>query len=205
MEIRELQELTAIENAQPTSERATIEIHSRLQFLPNEHTKAITSIQFYVCEDELLTTSMDKSVRLCLVDSGQLLKCFTDHCSVIQALFLPVDPSAVVCVNSSAIWRLVDVKNGEVKQNLQLEKCVRSIAFDDRGRFLFAGDLGGFMSVFDAANVPNFRLRFRTKIARYDLLHRFRRCCSWVSSVSTSQLYGLERQGGRCHLQSRAC
>ena len=59
-------------DAKPASDHSNIAVHSRL----HGHTRAITSIFFNLLEDQLVTTSIDKSVRFWSVDSGEMLKVF---------------------------------------------------------------------------------------------------------------------------------
>jgi len=60
------------------ADHSNIAVHSRLV----GHSRAITSIFFNLLEDQLVTTSIDKSVRFWSVESGEMLKVFTDSSPV---------------------------------------------------------------------------------------------------------------------------
>merc|ERR1711988_1864714 len=115
------------------ADHANIAVHSRLV----GHSRAITSIFFNLLEDQLVTTSIDKSVRFWSVDSGEMLKVFTDSSPVPVAAFLPFNPQVFVAANSNAVLRLVNVQNGMVLQKLKVETEVRALKFDDTGLFLW--------------------------------------------------------------------
>merc|ERR1719331_3611363 len=123
------------------SDHSNIAVHSRLV----GHSRAITSIFFNLLEDQLVTTSIDKSVRFWGVDSGEMLKVFTDSSLVPVAAFLPFNPQVFVAANSNAVLRLVNVQNGMVLQKLKVETEVRALKFDDTGLFLLAGTKNGFL------------------------------------------------------------
>ena len=105
-----------------------------------------SQIFFNLLEDQLVTTSIDKSVRFWSVETGEMLKVFTDSSPVPVAAFLPFNPQVFVAANSNAVLRLVNVQNGMVLQKLKVETEVRALKFDDSGLFLLAGilrSLGG--------------------------------------------------------------
>ena len=79
-----------------------------LRFLQG-HTRAVTSILFNTLADTLVTTSIDKSVRFWGVDSGEMLKVFTDAAPVYVAVFLPFNPQVFIAANANAFLRLVNV------------------------------------------------------------------------------------------------
>merc|ERR1712039_8501 len=60
-----------------------------------------SSIFFNLLEDQLVTTSIDKSVRFWGIDTGEMLKVFTDSSPVPVATFLPFNPQVFVAAN----WR----------------------------------------------------------------------------------------------------
>merc|ERR1719201_2590149 len=150
------------EKVQKPSEHSNIAIHSRLV----GHTRAITSIFFNLLEDNLVTTSIDKSVRFWSVDSGEMLKVFTDSSPVPVASFLPFNPSVFVAANSNAVLRLVNVQNGQVLQKLKVETEVRALKFDDTGLFLIAGTKNGFLHVLEAIDACAIKFKFKLALAR---------------------------------------
>merc|ERR1719160_630767 len=149
-------------DAKPASDHSNIAVHSRL----HGHTRAITSIFFNLLEDQLVTTSIDKSVRFWSVDTGEMLKVFTDSSPVPVAAFLPFNPSVFVAANSNAVLRLVNAMNGQVLQKLKVETEVRALRFDDTGLFLIAGTKNGFLHVLEAVDATALKFKFKLHLAR---------------------------------------
>merc|ERR1712078_4415 len=146
----------------PPADHSNIAVHSRLV----GHSRAITSIFFNLLEDSLVTTSIDKSVRFWSVDTGEMLKVFTDSSPVPVAAFLPFNPLVFVAANSNAVLRLVNVQNGVVLQKLKVETEVRALKFDDTGLFLLAGTKNGSIQVLEASDASSLKFRFRVALAR---------------------------------------
>jgi len=146
----------------PPADHSNIAIHSRLM----GHARAITSIFFNMLEDQLVTTSIDKSVRFWGVDSGEMLKVFTDSSPVPVAAFLPFNPLVFVAANSNAVLRLVNVQNGVVLQKLKVETEVRALKFDDTGLFLLAGTKNGSIHVLEARDNNSLNFKFKVQLAR---------------------------------------
>jgi len=148
--------------ASPPADHSNIAVHSRLV----GHSRAITSIFFNLLEDQLVTTSIDKSVRFWGVDSGEMLKVFTDSSPVPVAAFLPFNPQVFVAANSNAVLRLVNVQNGMVLQKLKVETEVRALKFDDTGLFLLAGTKNGSIHVLEASDSSTLKFKFKVQLAR---------------------------------------
>mmetsp|Transcript_41275 Transcript_41275/g.66676 ORF Transcript_41275/g.66676 Transcript_41275/m.66676 type:complete len:1698 (-) Transcript_41275:250-5343(-) len=148
--------------AVPPADHSNIAVHSRLV----GHSRAITSIFFNLLEDQLVTTSIDKSVRFWGIDSGEMLKVFTDSSPVPVAAFLPFNPQVFVAANSNAVLRLVNVQNGMVLQKLKVETEVRALKFDDTGLFLLAGTKSGSIHVLEASDASTLKFKFKVNLAR---------------------------------------
>jgi myosin heavy subunit/signal recognition particle receptor subunit beta len=146
----------------PPADHSNIAVHSRLV----GHSRAITSIFFNLLEDQLVTTSIDKSVRFWQVDTGEMLKVFTDSSPVPVAAFLPFNPQVFVAANSNAVLRLVNVQNGMVLQKLKVETEVRALKFDDTGLFLLAGTKNGSIHVLEASDSNTLKFKFKVQLAR---------------------------------------
>jgi len=146
----------------PPADHSNIAVHSRLV----GHTRAITSVFFNLLEDQLVTTSIDKSVRFWGIDSGEMLKVFTDSSPVPVATFLPFNPQVFVAANSNAVLRLVNVQNGMVLQKLKVETEVRALKFDDTGLFLIAGSKSGSIHVLEASDSSTLKFKFKIQLAR---------------------------------------
>jgi len=147
---------------QTPADHSNIAVHSRLV----GHSRAITSIFFNLLEDQLVTTSIDKSVRFWGVDNGEMLKVFTDSSPVPVAAFLPFNPQVFVAANSNAVLRLVNVQNGMVLQKLKVETEVRALRFDDTGLFLLAGTKNGSIHVLEASDSNTLKFKFKVQLAR---------------------------------------
>jgi WD40 repeat protein len=130
------------------------------------HTRAITSVFFNNIEDQMVSTSIDKSVRIWSVDDGEMLKVFTDSAPVPVAQFLPFNPQCFVAGNSNAVLRLVNVHNGMVLQKLKVDQEVRALKFDDTGLFLLAGTKAGAIHVLEASDYTTLKFRFKVMLAR---------------------------------------
>lgn len=150
------------DNAAPPPDHSNIAVHSRLV----GHSRAITSVFFNLLEDQLVTTSIDKSVRFWNVDTGEMLKVFTDSSPVPVAAFLPFNPQVFVAANSNAVLRLVNVQNGMVLQKLKVETEVRTLKFDDTGLFLLAGTKSGSIHVLEATDASTLKFKFKVQLAR---------------------------------------
>jgi len=148
--------------AHPTGDHSNIAVHSRLM----GHTRAITSCFFSLLEEQLVTTSIDKSVRFWQVDTGEMVKVFTDSSPIPVAAFLPFNPQVFVAANSNAVLRLVNVQNGGVLQKLKVETEVRSLKFDDTGLFLLAGTKNGSIHVLEASDSSSLKFKFKVQLAR---------------------------------------
>jgi len=146
----------------PPADHSNIGVHSRLV----GHARAITSIFFSLLEDQLVTTSIDKSVRFWNIDTGEMLKVFTDSSPVPVATFLPFNPQVFVAANSNAVLRLVNVSNGMVLQKLKVETEVRALKFDDTGTFLLAGTKSGSIHVLEASDSNTLKFKFKVQLAR---------------------------------------
>ncbi|PHJ18572.1 myosin f, partial [Cystoisospora suis] len=115
---------------------------------------------------QLITSSIDKSIRFWHVDSGDMLKVFTDSSPALSAAFLPFNPTAFVASNSNSILRLVCSTTGRVIQKLKVESEVRALKFDDTGLFCFAGTKAGAVHVLEASDTINIRFKFKTSLGR---------------------------------------
>merc|ERR1712167_402525 len=149
-------------STRPATDHSNIAVHSRLV----GHSRAITSIFFNLLEDQLVTTSIDKSVRFWGVDTGEMLKVFTDSSPVPVASFLPFNPQVFVAANSNAVLRLVNVQNGAVLQKLKVETEVRALKFDDTGLFLLAGTKNGGIHVLEASDSSTLKFKFKVQLTR---------------------------------------
>eukprot|EP00923_Selenidium_pygospionis_P020577 GHVN01035523.1.p1 GENE.GHVN01035523.1~~GHVN01035523.1.p1 ORF type:complete len:1282 (-),score=179.66 GHVN01035523.1:2011-5454(-) len=131
------------------------------------HQKAVTSLFFSSDEDRLVTSSIDKTLRLWDVATGEMRRVFSDTSPALVAAFLPLLPNTVVTSNSQSVLRFFEVGNGTVLQKLKLESEVRTLCFDDTGLFCFAGTKQGTIHVLEFDSFKfNFKFNFNlTKAA----------------------------------------
>ena len=148
------------DGVEPSEQSAKFSVHSRLV----GHSRAITSAFFNSTEDWLVTTSIDKTMRVWRVDNGETLKAFTDSAPLPTAAFLPHDSRVLVVANSNAVLKLVDVENGSLLQNLKIGSEVRALKVDDTGLFLFAGTKDGAVHVLEAPNSTTLEFKFQVQI-----------------------------------------
>eukprot|EP00915_Cephaloidophora_sp_WS-2016_P005461 GHVH01007264.1.p1 GENE.GHVH01007264.1~~GHVH01007264.1.p1 ORF type:complete len:1519 (+),score=224.86 GHVH01007264.1:273-4829(+) len=137
----------------------------------NGHNKAITSIFFTVNEDNLVTTSVDRTVRFWSVETGDMLKVFSDSSPALVALFLPFNPALFVAANSNSILRVVNIQNGHVLQKLKFDSEVRAMKFDNQGMHLVAGTKSGIIHVLEAAEATQLKFRFKIGLSRAAITH----------------------------------
>uniref|UniRef100_A0A0G4GQT3 Uncharacterized protein n=1 Tax=Chromera velia CCMP2878 TaxID=1169474 RepID=A0A0G4GQT3_9ALVE len=146
----------------PSSDNDLVFVHHRL----TGHSRAVTSIFFSPTEDQLVTTSIDKCARLWNVDSGELMKTFTDSSANLGAAFLPSNPKVLVAANSNAVVRLLNADNGIVHQKLKVDSEVRAMRFDGTGKYLMAGTKAGNIHVLEAIDGATLKFKFRLTVAR---------------------------------------
>jgi len=143
-------------------EHSNVSVHSRLL----GHIRAVTSIFFSLLEDQLVTTSIDRSVRFWDVGTGDILKVFTDSSPALAAAFLPFNPSVFVASNANQVLRLVNVQNGTVLQKLKVDSEVRALRFDDTGLFCLAGTKAGAIHVLEATDNHQIKFKFKFNLAK---------------------------------------
>eukprot|EP00923_Selenidium_pygospionis_P051384 GHVN01089204.1.p1 GENE.GHVN01089204.1~~GHVN01089204.1.p1 ORF type:complete len:1366 (+),score=163.96 GHVN01089204.1:999-5096(+) len=146
---------------EPQSDGA-VEIHQKLF----GHQRAITSLFFNLLEDRLVTTSIDGSVRIWDVESGEMVRIFTDSAAALFAAFLPFNPALIVASNANSVLRFFNVENGHVIQKLKLESQVRTICFDDSGLFCLAGTRHGTIHVLEAFDATSTRFKFKFNLTK---------------------------------------
>ena len=163
-----------------TSDGTKVEVHSGMV----GHSKDITSIFFTPQEDILMTASLDKTLRLWSVDSGEMLKYFEDQTAILAAAFLPSNPT-IFAASSSATLRLLRFETQNyLQQRVEIEQ-VRTIQFDDTGLSLIAGTGTGNIHVLQVADIHdvskvNLKFKFMVKVANDTAVT----CLTFVSAVN---------------------
>eukprot|EP00927_Polykrikos_kofoidii_P000010 TRINITY_DN10006_c0_g1_i1.p1 TRINITY_DN10006_c0_g1~~TRINITY_DN10006_c0_g1_i1.p1 ORF type:complete len:610 (+),score=97.64 TRINITY_DN10006_c0_g1_i1:45-1874(+) len=145
----------------PPGDDTNVVVHSRLV----GHSRAITSIFFNLFEDQLVTTSIDKSIRVWHVDTGRILRVLQQGAPVAVAALLPFSPHGFVAASSDALT-LVHVQSGEMLQYLRVDARVRALKFDDTGLFLLAGTKNGSIHVLEASDSTTLKFNFKVHVSR---------------------------------------
>lgn len=130
------------------------------------HTRAITQLFFSYKEDQLVTTSIDKSIRFWSLETGDMLKVFVDSTSCLVAAFLPFNPFLFMVGNANSILRIVDVRNGRVLQKLRAESEVQAVKFDETGLYCYAGTRNGMLHVLESNDSGNIQFKFKNKLSK---------------------------------------
>ncbi|EER20303.1 myosin F, putative [Perkinsus marinus ATCC 50983] len=131
----------ASEARQEAAPGAKVVLHSRLV----GHSRAITSMFFNLLEDTIVTTSIDKSVRFWMVDTGEMLKTGNYRMSILHHHTVPVvavatnqQDSLLASADSLGkivLWRRVDFSHlepasGETagsKRARRLRECLPTV------------------------------------------------------------------------------
>ena len=105
--------------------------------------------------DNLLTTSFDGSVRVWIVNSGEIKHNIQDTSQLMSGLYF--SQNACVIANVAKYVRVVDLNTPRFvdTQQLKLASVACSLTFDDAGRFLLAGTRDGHVEVLKVAGPPN--------------------------------------------------
>uniref|UniRef100_A0A0G4I0A2 Uncharacterized protein n=1 Tax=Chromera velia CCMP2878 TaxID=1169474 RepID=A0A0G4I0A2_9ALVE len=143
------------------SEHSMVATHTRLV----GHSGEASSMCFSPLEDQVVTASIDKTVRVWDSETGEMKKVFTDSLPCLVAAFLPFNPNIFVATNTNAVLRLMNLHNGTVHQKLKVETAVRALTFDDTGRYGMAGTKAGHIHILEASGDKNLKFKFRLQVA----------------------------------------
>lgn len=116
------------------------------------HSRAVTAMAFSPrCRGELVTGSMDKSVRIWDVDSGLQLRAFTYSTAVTATAFPPSGIDSVVVADAASALRLLNIKNGTMVQEISSCGEIRAMAFDSEGPLMFCGSRDGSLAALEVS------------------------------------------------------
>ncbi|KAK1935940.1 putative WD40 repeat myosin-like protein [Babesia divergens] len=144
------------------------------------HTKAVTCMSFSrVDVNELVTSSVDCTIRAWNVMSGHLIKVFNDSYPGLAVLFHPVDPTLFVTCNSNPTIRIINYNKGSVLQKIRTKSELRCLVFDDTNLNCIAGNEKGIVCVYES--LPDLHLKLSTtkQISRGPVT-----CVNFVASTS---------------------
>lgn len=144
------------------------------------HTKAVTCMTFSkVDANELVTSSVDCTIRAWNVMTGQLLKVFNDSFPGLAVLFHPVDPSLFITCNSNPTIRIINYNKGSVLQKIRTKSELRCIVFDDTMMNCIAGNEKGVVCVYESQSDLHLKLSTNKQISRGPVT-----CVNFVPSTS---------------------
>lgn len=137
-----------------------IEVHSRLA----GHSNPVTTVLFNQREDELVTASVDMTVRFWAVNSGEIIRCVVAGSPVLSATFLPICPRVLAVATSNASLRVIDVQTGAELQLLRFGTAVQALEFDDTGCCMLAGMQNGQVHGLEASSSGNLQRMFKAQL-----------------------------------------
>lgn len=111
--------------------------------------QAVTSLYSSNEGRELVSTSIDTTLRFWDLSRGYLTKIFSDSVPVLMADFLPTEPRLFVTSNTRSLLRVVDSIDGRVQQRMKVDSEIRAVCFDTCGLNLIAGTRDGVVESYD--------------------------------------------------------
>ncbi|KAK2195809.1 bifunctional IQ motif [Babesia duncani] len=147
------------------------------------HTKAVTCMSFSrVNADELMTTSVDCTIRAWNVSTGQLIKVFNDSHPGLAVIFHPVELSLFISCNSGPTIRIIDYNRGSVIQKIKTKSEVRTLCFDDTRINCITGSERGTVAVYESQGDMHLKLALTKQISRGPVT-----CVNFVAATSPKQ------------------
>ncbi|CDR94582.1 WD40 repeat myosin-like protein, putative [Babesia bigemina] len=144
------------------------------------HTKAVTCMCFSKVEvNELVTTSVDCTIRAWNVMTGQLIKVFNDSDPGLAVMFHPVDPTLFICCNANPTMRIIHYNQGTVLQKIRTKSELRCLVFDDTRFNCIAGNERGAICIYEAQADLHLKLSTTKSISRGPVT-----CVNFVPSPS---------------------
>lgn len=131
------------------------------------HSAAITHLTFNDRENRLISSSLDHSLRLWNLQTGLEEKVFTDSTACFAGTFLPLNPRLLVFGNANSRLRVLDSRDGKMVQTTSVgEGQVRSITFDESGKYCYCGCQNGILRVMECdGDTGKLKLKMWSKIA----------------------------------------
>ncbi|EDO07458.1 WD40 repeat myosin-like family protein [Babesia bovis T2Bo] len=161
---------------QPLDDKVTI-VES---FALSLHTKAVTSMSFSKVDvNELVTASVDCTIRAWNVMTGQLIKVFNDSFPGLAVLFHPVDPMLFISCNSNPTIRIIHYQKGSVLQKIRTKSELRCLVFDDTRLNCIAGNEKGTICIYESQENLHLKLSTTKQISRGPVT-----CVNFVPSTS---------------------
>ncbi|GFE54273.1 myosin F [Babesia ovis] len=144
------------------------------------HTKAVTCMSFSKVDvNELVTSSVDCTIRAWNVVSGQLIKVFNDSFPGLAVLFHPVDPTLFISCNANPTIRIIHYNKGSVLQKIRTKSELRCLVFDDTRLNCIAGNEKGAICIYESQADLHLKLSTTKQISRGPVT-----CVNFVPSTS---------------------
>ncbi|EKX73815.1 myosin, putative [Theileria equi strain WA] len=148
------------------------------------HTKAVTCMSFSkVNVNELVTSSVDCTIRAWNVMTGELIKVFNDSFPGLCILFHPLEPNLFICCNSSPTIRIVDYNKGTVIQKIRTKSELRCITFDDTRLNCIAGSEKGMLCIYESRANMHLKASTSKQISKGPVT-----CISFVPATSNDSV-----------------
>uniref|UniRef100_A0A3B0N4X2 Myosin, putative n=1 Tax=Theileria annulata TaxID=5874 RepID=A0A3B0N4X2_THEAN len=145
------------------------------------HSKAVTCLTFSKLNvDELLSLSVDCTIRAWNVLTGELIKVFNDSYPGLSIQFHPLQPNYFLSCNSNPTLRIVDYNEGTVIQKTKIKSEIRCLIFDDTRLNVLAGTERGSISVYESQSNMLLKHSLTKQISRGPVTS-----LSFVSSTSS--------------------
>ncbi|GIX62626.1 myosin F [Babesia caballi] len=125
------------------------------------HNMAVTCMCFSMRNpDELVTSSVDSTIRAWNIKTGLLIKVFHDSFPGLSVAFHPVDPDLIISTNACPTIRIIHYNKGSVMQKIRTKSELRCLVFDDTRLNCIAGNERGLICVYESQ--PNLHLKLST-------------------------------------------
>lgn len=129
------------------------------------HTQPVTTAFFTRFEDQLVTASLDKSIRVWSVASGNMIKVFVAGSQVTAAALLPLCPQALVAATTGFL-RVIDVDAGKNLHSSRLDSAINVLEFDSSGCNGLAGTSSGYIQIVETDPYGCLKRKFRAQLAQ---------------------------------------
>lgn len=142
------------------------------------HTQPVTTAFFTRFEDQLVTASLDNSIRFWSVASGKIIKVFVAGSQVTTAALLPLCPQSLVAATTGFL-RVIDVQTGDNLHASRLDSAINVLEFDSSGCNGLAGTSSGYIQVLETDPYGSLKRNFSIQLAQCPIT-----CIHFVNSQS---------------------
>ncbi|SCL97924.1 myosin C, putative [Plasmodium berghei] len=125
------------------------------------HRKAITCLVFSFSEDKIISSSIDRTIKIWEVSTGFLLKVFSDSSATLSVLLFPTNLDIFLCSNCTSLLRIVNLNSGQVYQKIKVESEIRALEMDYTCLNIFAGSKNGTIYLLECLYNERVEIKFR--------------------------------------------